>query len=361
MSGFLTGPVFRGAYRTLASLLIAAAFLTVLMVASAQQQVMQSLKASGADKMSYSSARQLVQSVVDMHKQQRDIHADIARLDTRNRQIDDLLPPADSQLSNTKNEIIVINDRLARAGLCGLAVVPDTYSSREVWFAIAGCRSDPKMPAETRKAIDLLDDRATGFIAQYDKVELFKEEKRRNIETVAADRAQIASIAVDIKQATPVIESFRDIDFVNESTIMSATGLTSFPPALMQIILTFLSGLFGALLLTIILAVYPNSKFQFTQTNSYWSRILLGGLIAVAVFVVIGGGVTVLGSNKALFEGDANFMSFCAIGMLAGMFSDRVAQWLSARADMFVDTSAAAAAAAAGAEGLPHAKPSVSR
>ncbi|MGL4543439.1 MAG: hypothetical protein ACRCUI_13085, partial [Polymorphobacter sp.] len=56
---------------------------------------------------------------------------------------------------------------------------------------------------------------------------------------------------------------------------------------------------------------------------------------------------------------EANFMSFCAIGMLAGMFSDRVAQWMSARADMFVDTTRlteedaaiAAAAAQAGAEG----------
>ncbi|MGL4540995.1 MAG: hypothetical protein ACRCUI_00630, partial [Polymorphobacter sp.] len=63
MTEFFEMPIVRGVFRTLASLLIAAAFLVVLMVASAQQQVMLALKETDAPKMSYSSARQLVDSV----------------------------------------------------------------------------------------------------------------------------------------------------------------------------------------------------------------------------------------------------------------------------------------------------------
>ena len=51
--------------------------------------------------------------------------------------------------------------------------------------------------------------------------------------------------------------------------------------------------------------------------------------------VVLGGGTAVLGTSGGFGDGEANFLAFCAIGILAGMFSDRVAQWLSGRADAF--------------------------
>jgi hypothetical protein len=47
----------------------------------------------------------------------------------------------------------------------------------------------------------------------------------------------------------------------------------------------------------------------------------------------------VLGSNDPV-QGTANSMAFCAIAILAGMFSDRVAAWLSARADSFFSAGA---------------------
>src|SRR5690606_19676005 len=113
-------------------------------------------------------------------------------------------------------------------------------------------------------------------------------------------------------------------------------GFTHIPPSLMQITLCFLSGLFGALLITLVLLVYPNNDLSFARTNSFWNRILLGGLIAVGVFVIIAGGVGVLGSSEAILSGQNNFLSFCAIGMLAGGFSDRFAKWLSDNATMLV-------------------------
>jgi hypothetical protein len=65
----------------------------------------------------------------------------------------------------------------------------------------------------------------------------------------------------------------------------------------------------------------------------------LGGLIAVGEFIVIGGGMAVLSSGNTAPDGNTNFLSFCAIGMLAGGFSDRFAKWLSDNATLLVSKS----------------------
>jgi hypothetical protein len=117
-----------------------------------------------------------------------------------------------------------------------------------------------------------------------------------------------------------------------------ATDLTALPPSVTQILLAFVSGMFGALLVTLILIVYPN--FQLTRVQeSYGPRILLGGLIALCVFVVLGGGTAVLGTASAFANGEANFLAFCAICILSGMFSDRAAAWLSERAATFFNVN----------------------
>ncbi|MEA3037945.1 MAG: hypothetical protein QOE79_458, partial [Sphingomonadales bacterium] len=102
------------------------------------------------------------------------------------------------------------------------------------------------------------------------------------------------------------------------------------PPSLTGIILASVSGLFGALLITLILFVYPNNRFKFTRTKSYYGRILLGGLIALGVFVLMFSGVAVLAGPNA--SGSAqNLIAYGGIGILAGMFSDQAAGWLSDR------------------------------
>jgi H+/Cl- antiporter ClcA len=134
-----------------------------------------------------------------------------------------------------------------------------------------------------------------------------------------------------------VQNAFQDIELLQTNWVFGVTGLAYLPPSIMQIFLCFLSGLFGALLLTLILIVYPNSELKSAGTASFWNRIFLGGLTAVGAFVMIGGGVAVISSSDTLFNGRSNFMSFCAIGILAGMFSDRVAKWLSRTATTMFD------------------------
>jgi hypothetical protein len=124
-----------------------------------------------------------------------------------------------------------------------------------------------------------------------------------------------------------------------------ARRLVYVPPALTGIILASVSGLFGALLITLILFVYPDNAYKFTRTKSYFGRILLGGLIALGVFVLMFSGVSVLSGPNA--SGSAqNLIAYAGIGILAGMFSDQAAGWLSDRSMFRPDPDAGAPAAA---------------
>lgn len=108
------------------------------------------------------------------------------------------------------------------------------------------------------------------------------------------------------------------------------------PPVIMPFFLIFSSGFFGAILFQMILLVYPNSEIGLVPGTSYSLRVLLGGVIAMALFVVLASGSAILGSSEALFDGRGNIYALSSIGILAGMFSDRVAGWLSGSADSFL-------------------------
>jgi len=109
------------------------------------------------------------------------------------------------------------------------------------------------------------------------------------------------------------------------------TNLVNYPPFIVRVLLTFFSGMFGALLITMVFLVYPSKLRERVSAKLYYKRVFLGGLVAVTVFIVLTGGASILGGSDSS-EQDANVMSFTAIGLLAGMFSDTVADWLSARA-----------------------------
>ncbi|HYE27522.1 MAG TPA: hypothetical protein VEA61_04730 [Allosphingosinicella sp.] len=108
--------------------------------------------------------------------------------------------------------------------------------------------------------------------------------------------------------------------------------LVHVPPTLMAIFVAFSSGMFGALLITLVLYVYPDNRYSFTRSHAFGGRILLGGLIALGVFVLLFSGVAVLGGSDNAAEGSHNVMAYSAIGILCGMFSDQAAAWLSGQA-----------------------------
>lgn len=93
--------------------------------------------------------------------------------------------------------------------------------------------------------------------------------------------------------------------------------------------------MFGALLVALIIMVYPNNSEGFTRTEGFLARVVVGGLISICVYLVLGSGSAVLAGSGALDVSSSNVMAFCAVGVLSGMFSDRVAFWLSQRASSF--------------------------
>jgi hypothetical protein len=104
------------------------------------------------------------------------------------------------------------------------------------------------------------------------------------------------------------------------------------PSSILAIFLSFSSGLFGALLIHLILICYPDNTYSISRTAQIWQYVLLGGLIAVAVYVALGAGSSVLGFSGSKIGNPTNFFAYSAIGLFSGMFSDRAADWLSTRA-----------------------------
>lgn len=150
-----------------------------------------------------------------------------------------------------------------------------------------------------------------------------------------ATRSSIATTREKVREGHALRSAFEEMRVLRRGWLPGAALLVYFPPSLVQILLAFVSGLFGALLITLVLAVYPNRTVKFAGGEGFGARILLGGLIAVGVFIVLRGGVSVLGTPTELSTAPSNVMTFSALGILAGMFSDRVALWLSDKAEIF--------------------------
>ncbi|HEX8064605.1 MAG TPA: hypothetical protein VF535_15495 [Allosphingosinicella sp.] len=159
---------------------------------------------------------------------------------------------------------------------------------------------------------------------------------KKQYDEVTASLAKATDPGADEQKA---IASFRDADVLR--AFFLTRWLVDFPPPVLQLLLSASAGAFGALLITLILLVYPKTDLKFSTSSGFWERIMLGGFIAVCVYIVLLGGTAVLGT-ASFDQGGANYMTFCAISVLAGMFSDRVAHWLSQRADLFFKDEGAA-------------------
>lgn len=145
------------------------------------------------------------------------------------------------------------------------------------------------------------------------------------LEEARAALAAQAETAAKSKSIMPVLDIFKN------SRWPLVGPMVFVPPSLMAIFLAFTSGLFGALLVTLVLFVYPDDKrFVFAKSESYGARIMLGGLIALGVFVLLFSGVAVLGDSGA-GDSSQNMMAYAAVGILSGMFADQAASWLSAK------------------------------
>lgn len=322
----------RGTGRALFSLVVASLFLIALLVSSAQQQVLGRLDGD----MSYSVARRVVANAEAAERDLRATAAEHKVLNKAKREAEQKLNDLKSLFFTNMQTVDSVAENAVHAKLCprlNADAMPTDPLQR--WGAVYGCSREGLIVKGDVEDVEWLVD------PKNDPSEIDRKAKGAEFDVQSIEQ-QIATIDAQMKadqdtatQAKQVSDTMQIVTLLDESFV-GWLGLTSVPPALMQILLCFFSGLFGALLITLVLLVYPNNGLSFAQTNSFWNRILLGGLIAVGVYVVMAGGVAVLGSSEGAANGQHNFLSFAALGMLAGGFSDKFAQWLSDNATMLI-------------------------
>ena len=345
-----------GAARLLVAALLAYMFVIVLMTASAQSEVGVRLKAAKVDNVDYASGYALLADADGKRKAAAKKRAERERLAIEFRKSEKAYIAANDHYFGLEEPLQSVLTELARAGICDITR-GDKLSVSAVRMALTrmeSCANEPGVSPALRREAELVLKGKEALLAAsktWLETRVARDDAMKALEEVDQylGRADKAEEAVKALSAP-----FSSIAVLRDSLMLGGGLLVPLPPSLLQIILSFFSGLFGALLVTLVLAVYPNNDLGITTPGgNYGERILLGGLIAVCVFVVVGGGAAVLGSTNSFADGTANYQAFSAIGVLAGMFSDRVAKWLSDRATHFygdkakVEAEAAAQAKAA--------------
>jgi ferritin-like protein len=321
------------AARTAVAIVVTYVFVVVLLVATAQQKIDDALtkEAVGYDynvAVRYYFGRESLKNVVAENS------TAIKQATAQLREANDRIQFANQAVAAQAGDLADDLQRLSAAG-CPTPAAPDAAPTPAELVSMAVATQH--CAAERGKANPAIPPIATDVLAG-----------QRAVQKSLDDAAGLKRDADDIQDRLDLLQAERNtIDKQLETAARSgdiiavlkvfedspwplAAQLVYVPPALTGIILASVSGLFGALLITLILFVYPDNRYKFTRTKSYYGRILLGGLIALGVFVLMFSGVAVLAGPNA--SGSAqNLIAYGGIGILAGMFSDQAAGWLSDR------------------------------
>ncbi|HET9640913.1 MAG TPA: hypothetical protein VFP12_17100 [Allosphingosinicella sp.] len=331
--------------RTIVAVVVTYVFIVVLLVATAQQKVDDALtkEAVGYDysvAVRYYFGRESLKNVVGENSEA--IKQSTAQL----RAANDRLQSANRTLTAEAADLAEDLGRLTAAG-CPAPPAPDTPPTpgELVGMAVATqhCATErgEAVPAIPPVAADVLEGQRAVQKSLDDSAGLKRDadDVQDRLDLLQAERNDINKQTEAAARSGDIIAVLKVFE---DSQWPLAKQLVYVPPALTGIILATVSGLFGALLITLILFVYPDNRYKFTRSKSYFGRILLGGLIALGVFVLMFSGVAVLAGPNA--SGSAqNLIAYGGIGILAGMFSDQAAGWLSDRSVFKPDGEAAAA------------------
>jgi hypothetical protein len=339
--------------RAIVAVLVTYVFIVVLLVATAQQKVDDALtkEAVGYDysvAVRYYFGRESLRNVVGENSRATKQATD------QLRGANDRVQTAGQDLAGRADDPREDLQRLAAAG-CARAVLPPGDSAPTPAELVAAaittqhCAGDGATPnpALAPVAADVLAGQR-AVQKSIDDVAGLKRDTQDIQDRLDLLQAERSTIDKQLETAARSGDIIAVLKVFEDSKWPLASKLVYVPPALTGIILASVAGLFGALLITLILFVYPDNRYKFTRTKSYYGRILLGGLIALGVFVLMFSGVAVLAGPNA--SGSAqNLIAYGGIGILSGMFSDQAAGWLSDRSVFKPDPEAAAPAGEAAA------------
>lgn len=320
-----------GAWRVVFMLLVTYGFTIILMTSAVQQQVAAELSRSNPD-LDYSSAYVKVLQLDELSAANAQLEIDEGRLAVLSEQAARRAEEAVTASEDAWRDFRSAAPMAKLANACG---PPQDDDPASVWAWTRHCAEDADLLVRERARLE------TAWSATPTALQLHRASQAsvREADRVAAELkvAQEALTAgrTKVQESTALSDAFDEMKALSSSWLPGGAVFESFSPLLLQIMLALAAGAFGALLLTLILSVYPKNEFRFTTGRGFEARILLGGLISVCVYVVLSGGSAILGTAGSLGDAPANVMTFCAVGVLAGMFSDRVAFWLSDRADVF--------------------------
>jgi hypothetical protein len=321
--------------KIIGAFVIAWFFVVSLMVATAQQAAVVRLHQNGLNmdygmavskRMTAYNQRQLAQEESDYLDQ---LTAAQLRIEPM---VDAAAQRVDQQWADLEPKVSAIQ----KSGLCGISSAPaQTASARTaIAHAIQRCTPGSRSALGDAALIAGLREQARAFEGVANTYIDADKHLLGILGAVQATQADLAKADQGSKEDSDLSNVFSDMDAIADM-IPGGNFVANFPPTLMQIILTFVSGLFGALLVTLVLIVYPSNQIMTVADARPVTRTFLGGFIALCVYIVLLGGSAVLGSAAAQSGAGDNYMAFAGIGILAGMFSDRVAGWLSRRADEF--------------------------
>lgn len=328
--------------RWVLSTLIVYAFLVAVMTASAQQRVTAVLD-QRPDRPSYSSALTKVKAFEQAKKDLETLRAEETQARDRERELQNVLDQSRLDIEEAWSRISGVAARARGFDGClpteALGPLSDPATRNTLWTAVIDCASaaNSTLPAALRKEIEVKAEGEVNFGKAYAAYQRAVIELSQAQAMVKRHEEDAVKKQKDVDDAAELSATFDDTLVLRKSPVMVAGAwLVDFPPSLLQLLLAFAAGLFGALLVTTVIVVYPNHAFaQISAGQKYYSRLLLGGLIALGAYVILGGGTAILGNTNPFGQSQPNFMTFCAVGVLAGMFSDRVADFFSRNADAF--------------------------
>ena len=318
---------------------IVALFLYLLMLAMAQEQVLSGLSRM-ADFKNYSF------SLAEARKGDQG-EKEVARINQRRDGKLAQAEKAEAEAARVRTEyerlivrinpILIALDESKGCNIPHKAALPTTgMSPREVEMhikdsdlsALRACLAvDRKIEASQRRDYLAALEAADKVSERSIQLESARKVLAQQHKALAADSWRERQ---ELKRLDPVRAHFRVLDALAPPDWIPAK-FADYPPFIVHVLLSFFAGMFGALLITMVFVVYPSKLRERVSAKLYYKRVFLGGLVAVTVFIVLTGGASILGTGEAAQVG-TNVMSFTAIGLLAGMFSDIVADWLSARA-----------------------------
>lgn len=323
-------------------LVITVIFLLLVMTAVAQQEVLASIKQQQLS-LGYSAALSINDEARGKRFELQMLRKEERALAKQIRGEQVSFNRAQRHWQDSWDELHPFIERLQQA--CGFELPQDKgFPARAaVLNDLRQCQATAGAGPARSPLLAAVDQPAREFAKAEDEYRAAFDAFSTTKDRIDAIRAQQVVTALSDQQQK-VSTSFSEMDVLLSNWMLVGGLLVLFPPALLQILLTFVSGLFGAILVTLVLLVYPKSEFDITASKETWARVFLGGLIALCVYIVLLGGTAVMGAQSGLSGAGSNYMAFCGIGILAGMFSDRVAFWLSDRANAFFRRSSAVGA-----------------